>query len=130
MLKNLFYFSDQPKHMVIPSVVNCARQYVLIKIHKPTFVFCLIVSNISSASYKFAHFLSQSLAHLTCNKLYIVKTSYNFVDKLKLISSSNYTMLSLDVKSIFTNVPIQVPLDCLEERLCESIEVLIPILFY
>ena len=46
----------------------------------------------------------------------------------KLISPSNYTMLSLDVKSLFTNVPIQgasdcfsnsKSMDCLEKRLCE-----------
>ena len=48
-----------------------------------------------------------------------MKNSYDFVDKLKLISPSNYTMLSLDVKSLFTNVPIQGALDCLEKRLRE-----------
>ena len=122
--------SDQTKHIVIPSFANCARFYALPKIHKPTLTFRPIVSNVGTASYKLVRFLSQSLAHLNCNNLYTVKNSYDLVDHLKLLTFSNYAMLSLDVKSIFTNVPIQVPLDCLEERLCESIEVLIPILFY
>ena len=75
--------------MVIPSVANCARFYALLKIHK------------------LALFLSESQAHLICNNLYTVKNSFDFVGKVKLISSSNYTMISLDVKSLFTNVPIQ-----------------------
>ena len=74
---------------------------------------------LKSTSYKLARFLSQSLAHLTCNNLYTVKHSYDFVDKLKFISPSNYTKLSLDVKSLFTNVPVQEALDCLEKRLRE-----------
>ena len=78
--------------MVIPSVTNCARFYALPKIHKHTLAFHLIVSNIDTASYKLAHFLSQSLTHLTCNNLHTVKNSYDFVDKLKLISPSNYTL--------------------------------------
>ena len=48
-----------------------------------------------------------------------MKNSYNFADKLKLISPSNYTMLSLDVISLFTNVLIQGALDCLEKTLRE-----------
>ena len=46
-----------------------------------------------------------------------MKNSYDFVDKLKLISPSNYTVFYLDVKSLFTNIPIQEALDCLEKRL-------------
>ena len=83
--------------MAIPSVANCARFFALPKIHKPNLAFRPIVSNVGTASYKLARFLSQSLAHLTCNDFYPVKNSYDFVDKLKFISPSNYTMLSLDV---------------------------------
>ena len=105
--------------MVIPSLANCARFYALPKIHKPTLAFRPIVFNVVPASYKLASFLAQSLAHLTCNNLYTMKKSYDFVDKQKLISSSNYTRLSLGVKSLFTNVPVQGALDCLENRLRE-----------
>ena len=93
--------------MAIPSVANWARFYALSKIHKPTLSFRQIVSNVDTAPYKLNHFLSNSLAHMTSNNLFTVKNSYDFVDKLKLISPSNYTMLSLQVKSLFTNVPIQ-----------------------
>ena len=92
--------------MLFPFLANCARFYDLPKSHKPNLAFRPIVSNVGTASYKLARFLAHSLAHLTCNNIYTVKSSYDFVDKLKLISPSNYTMLSLDVNSLFTNVPI------------------------
>ena len=92
------------------SVANCARFYDLLKIHKLSLTFRPIVSNVGTASYKFARFLSHSLPHLNCNNT--VKNSY---DKIELISPSNYIMLSLDVKSFFSNVPVQGALDCLEK---------------
>ena len=76
--------SDQRKRMVIPSVANCDRFYALPIIHTPALVFLPIVFNIGNGSYKLARFLSQSLAHLTCNNLYTVINSYDFVGKLKL----------------------------------------------
>ena len=72
-VKSSVFLNDQTKRVVIPSVANCARLYVLPRIHKSTLDFCQIVSNVGTASYKLAHFLSQSLAHLTCNNLYTVK---------------------------------------------------------
>ena len=68
-VKNSVFHKDQTKCMVIPSVANCARFCAHPKIHKPTLDFCPIVSNVGTASYKLAHFLSQFLAHLTCNNL-------------------------------------------------------------
>ena len=53
------------KHTAIPSTAKCTRFYALPKIHKPTFAFRPIISNVGTASYKLARFLPQSLAHLT-----------------------------------------------------------------
>ena len=89
------------------------------KIHKPILTFCPIVFNVFTASYKLPFFPSQSLAHLTCNNLYTMKRSNDFAEKLKLNSDSNYSMLFLDVISLFTNISIQWVLDYLEKRLCE-----------
>ena len=115
----LICLSDQTKCIIIPSFGNCARFYSLLNIHKPTLAFHPIVSNVNTASYELVHFLSQCLTHLTCNNLYNMKNSYDFEEKLKLISPSNYTMLSLDVIPLFTNVSIQETLDRLENRLHE-----------
>ena len=70
--------------MVIPSVANCAKFYAFPKIHKPTLAFRPIVSEVGTASYKPALFLSQFLAHLNSNNLYIVKNTYDFVENLNL----------------------------------------------
>ena len=118
-VKQSVLLSGQTNHMIIPSIVNCAWFCAVPKIHKPTPAFCPIVSNGRIASYEVAHFIAQSLVHSTCNNFYSVKISYDLVDKLKLISSSNYSMCSFDVKSLFTNVPILGALDCLEKRFHE-----------
>ena len=59
-----------------------------------------------TVSYKLAHFLSQSVAHLTYNNFYTVKNSYDFVDKLKIIFLSNYTMLSHKLYYAFSSCQI------------------------
>ena len=48
-----------------------------------------------------------------------MKNFYDFVDKRKHISTSNYTVLSLDIKSLFTNVLNQEMPDCIDKRLHE-----------
>ena len=60
---------------------------------------------VSFVRWKLARFLCYSLAHLTKNNLYTIKNSYDFLHKL--IFLLNCTMLSLDVKSLFTNVRIR-----------------------
>ena len=82
------------KHMVIPSAANCATFYTLSKIHKPTLAFRPIIFSISTAKfYKLDHFLLQSVAHLICYNPCTVKHSYDFVEKFKHISLSNYILL-------------------------------------
>ena len=77
-------------------LLTVLRFYALFKIHNLTLASRPIISNVETSSHKLARFLSQSLAHLTCNNLYTMKNSCEFVDKLKLISPPNYTMLSLN----------------------------------
>ena len=58
--------------MDIPSVSNCARFYVLPKIHKPTLAFRPTVSDVGTASYKLAHFYLNFLLTgipLNCEKI-------------------------------------------------------------
>ena len=82
-VKNSVLLSEQTKRIIIPSIANRARFYAVPKIHKTTFAFRPVVSNFDTTFYKLARFLSRSFAHLTCKKLYIVKNSYNFVDRHK-----------------------------------------------
>ena len=68
-------------------------------------------------SYNLVSFLSQSSSYLIHNKLYTAQNSYYFVDKIKCISPSNCNKLSLDVKSLFTDVSIHGALEFLKETL-------------
>ena len=56
---------------------------------------------------------------MTCINFCTVKNFYGFVEKLKHISLSHYSIISLDVKPLFNNVPIQVALNRLDIRLWE-----------
>ena len=78
-----------------------------------------IVSNIGTASYPLARFLAHTLSPLTASNSHTVKNSFDFVNKLKSFSPVDCTMLSLDVKSLFTNVPVVGAISCLECRLHE-----------
>ena len=64
-----------------------------------------IVSNIDTATYNLAKFLSKLLALLRESE-YTVKNTKTFVDNMKKeIIQSGYNIVSFDVKSLFTNVP-------------------------
>ena len=54
-VKIFFILSDQTKYMIIPFIDGCAIFYALLKIlkiHKPTLAFHLIVSNVRTDSFK------------------------------------------------------------------------------
>ena len=48
-----------------------------------------------------------------------MKSCFDFVNKLKFISPSNYIISLFDFKSLFTKVPIKGVWDCLKKRLRE-----------
>lgn len=51
---------------------------------------------------------------LLCINIYTVKNSVDFVNKLRIIDHNGLTMISFDVKFLFTNVRIEVSLKCLD----------------
>ena len=75
-----------------------------------------IVSNINTATYKTSKFLAQLLAPLG-NSKYTVSSTKEFISKLR---SSNppdgYQMISFDVVSLFTNVPLEKTIDIIIKK--------------
>ena len=70
-----------------------------------------IVSNIDTATYKTSKFLAQLLAPLGKSK-YTVSSTEEFINKLKGITPPDgYQMVSFDVVSLFTNVPLEKTID-------------------
>lgn len=75
-----------------------------------------IVSCIDSPSYKLSKFVNNILQNLTSFFPYNIKNSQEAVQKLKSINlPDNYILISLDVKSLFTNIPKKLVIETIEE---------------
>ena len=83
-----------------------------------------IVSNINTATYNLAKFLSKLLAPLPESE-YTVKNTKNFVDNIKKKNmQKGYKMVSFDVKSLFTNVPLDRTINIILKRIYDQAELL------
>ena len=81
--------------------------YGLPKIHKPNVPLRPILSSIGTAGYALSKFFVPLLKPLTFNQ-YTVKDSFSFVEEITSIANINSynTMVSFDVQSLFTNIPL------------------------
>lgn len=99
-------------HSYIPQL------YGLPKIHKPNTPFRPIVSSIGSSTQLLAKELARILNPLRGNTSSYIKNSSHFVQTLDSISMCvSDLMVSFDVKSLFTRVPIPEALQIIETRL-------------
>ena len=81
-----------------------------------------IVSNINTATYNLVKYLSKLLAPVRESE-YIIKSTRDFIGKAKAKERSNgYQMISFDVKSLFTNVPIDRTIDIILRRIYDKHE--------
>ena len=99
-----------------------ARLYGLPKIHKPTVdglpKYRPIISQIGSATYKIAKYLLPFLEPLTSNE-YTVKDTFHFVSMLD-NKDHHLIMASLDVDSLFTNIPLNETIDIVTNKIYEN----------
>ena len=76
-----------------------------------------IVSNIGTASYQLAKYLDQLLSPLTRSR-YTVNSTKDLVVKIKNEKvPQNCNMVSFDVKSLFTSVPIEYTIDIIIKQI-------------
>ena len=88
------------------------------KIHKTGFPFQPIVSFINSPLYNLSKFIAILLTPLASANGFTVKNSYEFVEQLKnLTISHDECMVSFDVISLFTKIPVDVAKTVVLERL-------------
>ena len=91
--------------------------YGLPKIHKVGNPLRPIISSIGTFNYNLAKFLVPVLKPLTCNQ-YSVGNSSKFVKELCSFDfDSNVVMASLDVESLFTNIPLKETTDIILNNL-------------
>ena len=116
MFKNMkpaFLFDTllKPSFKLYPSGSANARIYGTPKMHKfsssDSFPkFCPIASSIGTFNYNLARFLCGLLSPLVPNE-YSCKDNFSFVYQIKNANLSKKCLVSYDVTSIFTNIPLQ-----------------------
>ena len=89
-----------------------------LKIHKPDMPLRPIVSAIGSPTYSLAKFVTKIISPLTGQNVAHVKNSLDFRNMiLKERIDESEIMVSFDVKSLFTNVPIDKILEVIGNKL-------------
>jgi len=107
-IKNKGAMSDALYQDLNPTGTQPSVMYGLAKIHKPTVnnvpKFRPILSAVNTPTYKLSKYLNQLLKPFTTNQ-YTTMDSFSFATDINLQNSSLY-MSSLDVDSLFTNIPL------------------------
>ena len=103
--------------------LNCTdgilpRAYGLPKIHKPNCPLRVIISSIGTPLHPLATFLHKILVKSLPKANSYIKNSFDLVEKLtdNHIDGNNHRLISLDVISLFTNVPIELVVNSIEKR--------------
>jgi len=96
---------------------NLPRCYGLPKIHKPGHPLRIIVSSLGSPLYEVAKFLNELLSTSLKKPQSHIKDCWSFVNEIKRSKiDSNDILVSLDVTSLFTNIPKELVIRAIEDR--------------
>ena len=90
--------------------------YGLPKIHKENTPLRPILSANNTITYQLSKYIIGLISNFCCNQ-YTVLNSYQFVNLITSFNNSqNYTMCSFDIKSLFTNIPVNETIEiCLDK---------------
>ena len=101
-----------------PSATVCPKFYGLPKIHKPDVPLRPIVASQGSPTYNLAKYLAEILKPLVENSEHHVVNSKEFIAKIEQSKlDEDEILVSFDVVSLFTNVPIDEACNIANERL-------------
>ena len=121
-LKKRGEINDTEYKMMYPKNAKIGRAHGSAKVHKEfTRIPPLrpIVDTIGSTHYGVGKFITSLLNPLTLNE-YNLKDSFDAADKIKMIPDhlydEDYKLVSFDVKSLFTNIPLNKTIDVILDR--------------
>jgi hypothetical protein len=121
LLRNCGWSKDVVKNLVASESVP-PRLYGLPKIHKEGAPLRPIVSAIGSPTYKLSKYLSNLMQPLIGHSVHHIRNSAHFIEIIKNIEISTQDLLvSFDVESLFTMVPINETLTLLREHFTSEI---------
>ena len=120
----------QEYHRLYPTGSCSGKFYGIAKIHKlklndkvDQLLIRLIVSNIGTATYNLARHHTKLLPLLNKPK-YTIDSTKHFMEKIKQETiPDSYKMVSFDVKSFFTNVPLEKNINITLERIYDRKEI-------
>ena len=104
-LKKLKVISDDLASTLTVSGSSPGILYGLPKVHKTGVPMRPILAAYNTPSYSLSKFIVSKLNHLTTNE-FTIKNSYEFAKFITGIPNNNYIMCSFDIKSLFTNIPL------------------------
>ena len=105
------------KHLYVNTAVT-PRFYSLIKTHKANYPIRPIVSFIDSPTYLVAKFLNRILSPLTFDAPQRLKNSTEAKNVLENVNvPDSHILVSFDVKSLFTSIPIKLALESVEDMI-------------
>ena len=111
------YIDKRTQMSLKVSTCNPPRIYGLPKTHKQHRPLRPVVSTIGSATYNIAKFLTDIITNMVGKTQLHVKNSFEFAQEITREQfSESAIMFSLDVTSLYTNVPVDFALECLSER--------------
>ena len=104
-------FSLTQSNTVLP------KAYGLPKIHKPDIPIRPIISTINSPTHFLAKIIDKELRNCVKKPVSQVNNSYELISKLThVVVPPDFVLLSLDVSSLFTNVPCELVIHSLDKR--------------
>ena len=89
------------------------------KVHKPAVPLRPVISMINTPTYHLSKYLD-NLIRPYCPCTYTVKSSLDFVNKLKQINMEDMFFVSYDVVGLFTNIPVKTAIDNVCDRIFNS----------
>ena len=103
------------------SVPQPPKLYGLPKLHKPGVPMRPIVSFCGSPTYQLSRYSTTILQPPTDKSRCKLQSTENFIDAIKTVQiPDDYQLVSFDVKSLFTSIPLQLALQCTETAIQQS----------